>query len=479
MQIVRDLAGFSMGRSDLMRRAMSKKKADVMEGERKIFIYGSPENNVPGCVKNGIPETAAGQIFDDMSDFAAYAFNKPHAAGYALLSYQTAWLKYYHPVEFMAATMTSIMDNTAKVAAYIHECKKMGIDLLPPDINEGFSSFSVSGKSIRFGLAAIRNVGRGAVQAIVSEREANGKFAGITDFINRLPGGEINKRCIESLIKAGAFDSLGGKRSQYMAIYAGVMNGLQQSRKRTIEGQMNLFDTDGESADFLTDELPPMKELPTGVMLNMEKEVLGVYVSGHPLSDYEGVLREYATHTSTDFTAGTEPGAARLTDGENVRYSGMITEKSIKYTKVSNKAMAFITVEDLVGTVEVIVFSNLYEKFGLRLQNEQVIVVQGRVSVREDEDAKIIANDVLFYEDIPPKSNRTVWIKIPKNLEVSLASVTDILQSHRGETRVMIYNERLNQKFAAKQAYWVSPSSDLVAGLEGLLGGGAVKIVER
>ncbi|MCL2190327.1 MAG: DNA polymerase III subunit alpha [Defluviitaleaceae bacterium] len=513
MQIVRDLAGFSMGRSDLMRRAMSKKKADVMEGERKIFIFGSPEDNVPGCVKNGIPEAAAGQIFDDMSDFAAYAFNKPHAAGYALLSYQTAWLKHYHPVEFMAATMTSIMDNTAKVAAYIYECKKMHIELLPPDINEGFSAFSVSGNKIRFGLAAIRNVGRSAVEAIVTEREAGGRYRGIADFINRLSGGEINKRCVESLIKAGAFDSLGGKRVQYMAVFPVIMNGMALAKKSTLEGQMSLFDIEEEApaSTFQEDDLPPLNELPKRQLLADEKEMLGIYVSGHPLSDYVGVLQNYSKHTSLDFAAsdGAEDSAPvagenAVKDGQEIKYGGLITAKSIKYTKKDNKPMCFLTVEDMYGTVEVVVFSQMYEKKGHRLQVEQVVIVQGRVSVREEENAKIIANDVLLWDEIPqhekdaaraggssapaasvqlsspPSSDvkqRTLWLKIPASRTVELREITNILSAYPGATPVMIYNEQTKQKFAANKNFHIAPAAGLAQELKDLLGADAVKVV--
>ncbi|MCL2240671.1 MAG: DNA polymerase III subunit alpha, partial [Defluviitaleaceae bacterium] len=399
MRIVRDLAGYSMGRSDMIRRAMSKKKADVMAMERHNFIHGLEEIGVPGCVRNGIPEKTATAIFNAMEKFAAYAFPKPHGVGYAVVSYQTAWFKHYHPVEFMAATMTSIMDNTGKVAAYIHECKKLGIALLPPDINEGYGAFSVSGTAIRFGLAAIRNVGRGAVEAIVAERAAAGKFHGIADFINRLPGGEINKRCIESLIKAGAFDSLGGKRVQYMAVFPGIVSGMALAKKSTLEGQMSLFDIGDEPVTqaFHADDLPPLKELPKRQLLADEKEMLGIYVSGHPLSDYENLLRRYTKHTSLDFAAED----TQVNDGEEVKYGGLITAKSVKYTKRDGKPMCFLSVEDMYGSVEVVVFAQLYEKQGHRLQPEQVLIIQGRVSVREEEDAKIIANELLLYDDIP------------------------------------------------------------------------------
>ena len=487
MQIVRDLAGYSMGRSDLIRRAMSKKKADVMAEERHNFIYGLPKDNVPGCLANGIPEHIAGQIFDDMTDFAAYAFNKPHAAGYALLSYQTAWLKHYHPVEFMAATMTSIMDNTAKVAAYIYECKKMNITLLPPDVNEGYSAFSVSGPSIRFGLAAIRNVGRGAVDAIVTEREKGGPFRGITDFINRLQTGDaVNKRCIESLIKAGAFDSLGGKRVQYMAVYPGIVSGLAHAKKSVVEGQLSLFDLDDEPDDTPThfaDDLPPLNDLPKKQQLADEKEMLGIYVSGHPLADYEAGLRRFAKFTSLDFSAEKIADEGKLNDNQDVRYGGLVTAKSVKYTKRDGKPMAFLTVEDMYGSVEVIVFAQLYEKQGFRIQADQVIVVAGRVNIREEEDAKIIANEIKLYEDLPrheappAEKPRTLWLKIPAARDIPLRDVTDLLAAHRGSTPVMIFNEKSGQKFAANKEFYVQETDEALQQLKILLGADAVKVV--
>jgi len=504
MQIVRDLAGYSMGRSDLIRRAMSKKQADVMAEERKNFIHGLPEANVPGCIANGVPENVASQIFDDMTDFAAYAFNKSHAAGYAVVSYQTAWLKYYYPVEFMSATMTSYMDSIGRVAGYIHECKKMGIKLLPPDINEGHVAFSVAGNDIRFALAAIRNVGRGMVNAMVKERERGGKFRGITDFIRRMSSHDINKRCVESLIKAGAFDSLGGTRAQYMTVYENIMSGQQLTKKTTLEGQMSLFDLDESSEEsFEADDLPKIGELPKRMLLANEKDMLGVYVSGHPLSDYEDVLRRYTNYTSIDFNVGDagedEGGQAggeyagsendttddadvsiSLTDGQSVKYGGMITAKSVKYTKAESKPFCFLTVEDMYGSVEVVVFNKLYEKFGSKLAADQVVIVQGKVSVREDEDSKIIANDLLLYDDIPQDNTaKTVWVKVPKSRPIPPNHITDILSAYRGETQVMIYNEAQNRKFLANRSYWVNISDDLIRALEGLLGTGTVKVTEK
>ena len=517
MQIVRDLAGYSMGRSDLIRRVMSKKKADVMDEERKNFIHGIAADNVPGCIANGIPEKAANEIFDAMTDFAAYAFNKSHAACYAVVGYQTAWFKYYYPVEFMAAIMTSVMDSADKVAGYIRECKKMGIPLLPPDVNEGFAAFSVSGNNIRFGLSSIKNVGRSTVDALVKEREDNGKFTGISDFIKRLSGSDLNKRCLESLIRSGAFDSFGGKRSQYIAVFAKIMDGIAQTKKSTLEGQLSLFDmaTDddtNEANNFQGDELPNMNEFPKRLMLSDEKELLGLYVSGHPLADYESTLRQYTSTTSLDLVqeeavdneSESSEVQAAFKDGDKIKYGGMITAKSVKYTKAENKPFCFLTVEDMYGAIEVIVFSKLYEKFGGRLQNEQVIVIQGKVNVREDEATKIVAMDFLFYDDIPESERlgavsgssgspvgshantsggsetvKTFWIKVPKTSTTPLKNITDILTSHPGRTQVMIYNEAQNKKFLANENFWVTINDSLVYEMEGLLGRGAVRVTEK
>ena len=492
MQIVRDLAGYSLGRSDIIRRAMSKKKEDVMNQERKNFIYGLEEEGVPGCVKNGIPEKAATKIFDAMMDFAAYAFNKSHAACYAVIGYQTAWLKCYYPVEFMAAIMTSVMDSADKVSGYIRECKKMGIPLLPPDVNEGIGAFSASGDSIRFGLSGIKTVGRAAVETLVKEREANGKFTSLTDFIDRLGGTEVNRRCLESLIRSGAFDSLGGKRSQYVTVYANIMDGLWQTKKTTAEGQLSLFDIAEEAEELKGDDLPDIAEFPKRLLLHDEKELLGVYVSGHPLTDYEEGLKAYTNVTSADFAppeledSELEDNAQlKLKDGQSIKYGGMITAKSIKYTKAEGKPFCFLTVEDMYGAVEIIVFSKMYEKFGSRLQTEEVLVIQGKVNSREDEATKIVAQDILFYDEIPSVASRpapdlapdkTFWIKIPKESKIPLKTITDVLTKHHGQTKVMIYNEAQNQKIEANPNFWVSLSDGLKREMEGILGVGSVKV---
>ncbi len=470
MQIVRDLAGYSLGRSDLVRRAMSKKKASVMAQERKNFVYGVGEE-VPGCVKNGIPAENAEKIFDEMTDFAKYAFNKSHAACYAVVGYQTAWLKAHYPVEFMAALMTSVMDNASKVSSYIEECKKMGIALLPPDINEGYGHFSVSDGKIRFGLAAIKNVGRGVVNALVQEREKKGLFQSVTDFCSRMETGEINKRSIESMIKAGAMDSLGGARSQYMAIYKSILDGIGQARKNNIAGQMNLFDMDmGEENFMAQDDLPNVAEYLPRDKLAMEKEVLGIYVSGHPLAEYEASLRRKISHSSIDFLPS-EEGEEReqIEDETKVIVGGMIAAVSVKYTR-NNEKMAFLTIEDFQGAMEIIVFPKIFKQFSELLQEETVILIKGRANVSADGEAKVIASGIQILQLEAEKPSTSLWLKIAKEKEISLEQITEILMQYNGEIPVYIYQEKTKEKRKAEKKYWVDGSLELQQELKHLLG---------
>ena len=384
MQIVRDLAGYSLGRSDLLRRAMSKKKAAVMEKERKIFIYGDEETGVPGCIKNGIDEQTANKIYDEMIDFAKYAFNKSHAAAYAVVSYQTAWLKYYFPVEYMAALMTSVIDNPSKVSEYIYACRQMNIKILPPDINKGEANFSVDGGDIRYGLAAIKSIGRPVIKAIVEDREELGLFQNLEDFITRLSAKNIlNKRTIENLIKAGALDTLGGTRKQFMSIYVQIVDHVTQEKKNSMVGQMTLFDlvSEDQKEEFQI-RMPDVGEYSKETLLAFEKEVLGIYVSGHPLEAYEEKWKKSISATTADFQLDEETGHTKVHDGAKEIIGGMITEKTIKHTK-TNQMMAFITIEDLLGTVEVVVFPRDYEKNRDYLEADSKVFVRGRVSDRK------------------------------------------------------------------------------------------------
>ena len=439
MQIVRDLAGYSYGRSDLVRRAMSKKKASVMEKERHNFVYGNEEENVPGCMKNGISEEVANRIFDEMTDFAKYAFNKSHAAAYAVVSYQTAYLKCYYPVEFMAALMTSVIDNPGKVAEYIFTCRQMGIKILPPDINEGDSTFSVSNGAIRYGLSAIKGLGRPVIEAVVREREENGNFTSLKDFADRLSGKEVNKRTVESFIKSGAFDSLPGTRKQLMMIYVQVLDDVAQNKKRIMTGQISLFDFAGEEekTDYEI-SLPDTGEYTIEQKLAFEKEVMGIYVSGHPLEAYTDLLKKNITATTLDFAVDEETNEVKVKDGGMATVGGIITGKTVKTTR-TNSMMAFITLEDMVGAVEIIVFPKDYERYKLLLNEDNKVMVRGKITVEEDKPAKLICQEIIAFDSIP----KEIWIKYPnkERFVEDEQRLYGILSQYDGTDSVCIYLE--------------------------------------
>ena len=399
MQIVRDLGGYTLGRSDLVRRAMSKKKQSVMEKERANFIYGNAEEGVPGCVSRGIGEQVASDIFDDMTDFAKYAFNKSHAACYAVVAYQTAWLKYYYPVEFMAALMTSVIDSAKKVSEYILTCRNMGIELLPPDINQGQSGFSVDGESIRYALTAIKGVGQSAIDDIVAERKARGPFQNLKEFLERTSDKDVNRRAVENFIKAGALDSLGGTRKQFMSVYVQIMERITKDRKSNLAGQITLFDIADESQKEEFDiRMPDVGEYPKEMVLAFEKEVLGIYLSGHPLESDQELWQKHITNTTGDFALDEETGSARVEDQARVVVGGMIADRSIKYTK-NDKVMAFLNLEDLVGNMEIVVFPRDYERYGSMLVEEARVFIKGRASMEEEKDGKLICEQVVSFQE--------------------------------------------------------------------------------
>ena len=409
MQIVRDLGGYTLGRSDLVRRAMSKKKQAVMEKERANFIYGNKEENVPGCVSKGIDEKIASDIYEDMMDFAKYAFNKSHAACYAVVALQTAYLKYYYPVEFMAALMTSVIDNPKKVSEYILTCRNMGIQMLPPDINEGESGFSVTGNGIRYALTAIKSIGKPVIEGIVKERQERGRFTNLQDFITRTADMEMNKRVIENLIKAGALDSLGGTRKQFMSVYVQILDHIVKDKKSNLAGQLSLFDIAGEEQkDEFDIRLPDVGEYSKEMLLAFEKEVLGIYLSGHPLETYQELWRKYITNTTYDFVLDEESGAVAISDQSNAVIGGMIADKTVKYTK-NDKVMAFINMEDLVGNVEVVIFPNDYEKYSNILYEDAKIFIKGRASVEEDRDGKLICEQIVSFDEAAEANGQAIF----------------------------------------------------------------------
>lgn len=496
MQVVRDLAGFSMGRSDLVRRAMSKKKISVMEQERQNFIHGIVDNNgkiiVNGTIRNGIDEAISHKIFDEMMDFASYAFNKSHAAAYAVIGYQTAWLKCYYPVEFMAALLNSFLGSSDKVSQYVHECKAMNIVVLPPDINESQVKFTVIGGKIRFGLAAVKNVGEGAVKSIINEREKSRNYSGFRDFCERIDGRDINKRCIESLIKSGAFDSLGTFRSRLMAIYEKMMDGIQQTKKRNLDGQMSLFEVvkNEKSVHAPVEEYPDIKEFPNKLLLSMEKEMLGLYISGHPLSEVEETLNRQVSLFSRDFNMNIVENEGEIllnsgreiSDGMSVIVGGIISDKKTKTTK-SNKVMAFLALEDLFGIMEVIVFPTILEKYSKLIVEENIVIVTGRISIKEEEQPKIICDEVRLLkkeEEIFQKKvdGKKIYLKIGNNInEQTLGSLMALLKFFNGGMPVSLYNESEKKAKVLDREYWINLNETLLYELKIRLGDENVKVV--
>ena len=477
MQIVRDLAGYTLGRSDLLRRAMSKKKAAVMEKERKTFVYGDEETGVPGCIKNGIDEQTANKIYDEMIDFAKYAFNKSHAAAYAVVAYQTAWLKYYYPVEFMAALMTSVIDNSTKVSEYILTCRQMSIGILAPDVNESESAFSVSGGAIRYGLNAIKSIGRPVIESIIAERKAGGPYVDLSDFIHRLPGKDVNKRVVENLIKSGAFDSFPANRRQMMLIYGQIMDEAAQKKKTELAGQMSLFDFAAEEdKEAFKVKIPVVAEYNKGDLLAFEKEVLGFYISGHPLEEYEEQWKRGISHVTTDFLPPEEGELPKVHDGERATVGGMITTKTMKATK-TNKMMAFVTIEDLVGTVEVIVFPRDYEKIGKMLNVDDKVFVSGRISAEEDRASKMILESIRPFSE--PK--KELWIQFTdveefKRREPELLST---IMDSEGSDSVIIYVKKEKMKKVLPASRNIKITDELLGRLYQIFGEKNVKAVEK
>ena len=475
MQIVRDLAGYTWGRSDEVRRAMSKKKQYVMERERNNFIYGNEEEGVKGCINNGIDESVAGKIYDEMMDFAKYAFNKSHAAAYAVVSYQTAYLKYYYPVEFMAAIMTSVIDNPGKVTAYVNTCRSMGIKILPPDINEGISGFSVSEGNIRYGLSAIKSVGKNVIDAIVEERERNGKFTSLKDFVDRLTGKEVNKRTVESLIKAGALDSLGGNRKQYMLIYADVIDSVNNERKHAVSGQISFFDLmpqEEKSAFEIT--LPNVEEYDKQTLLMFEKEVIGSYVSGHPLDEYVEKMQRQVTARSMDFVRD-EEGNTGIESEKNAILGGIITNVNTKITK-RGQYMAFITLEDLYGTVEIVVFPKVYDRCRAFLKEDSKVYVLGRTDIPDEGDGKLIADRIVDFNEMV------------KQLHIQYANMDEYMANYKelaefsethGEDSVIVYlKEEKQRKIAFTQCNLREKMTKIDELIE-KYGEGNVKLLEK
>ncbi|MDD6194588.1 MAG: DNA polymerase III subunit alpha [Lachnospiraceae bacterium] len=477
MQIVRDLAGYSMGRSDLVRRAMSKKKTDVMAKERQNFVYGNPEEGVAGCVANGIDEQVANKIYDDMTDFAKYAFNKSHAAAYAVVAYQTAYLKHYYPVEFMAALMTSVLDNSGKVAEYIMVCRDMGIAVLPPDINQGQGKFAVSEGQIRYGMYAIKSIGRPVVDFILQERRERGFYKTLEDFLTRANGREINKRAVENLIKAGAMDSLDGNRRQMCIVYPSIMDNVNSEKKKSMAGQMTLFDIATEDVkESFEIKMPKVDEFDKEELLAQEKEVLGVYISGHPLEGYLSVIEKNVTAYSKEFALDDETGKSAVPDGKMVICGGMIVDKTIKYTK-NNQMMAFLTLEDLFGTIEVIVFPRDYEKYRQYIEQDAKVLIRGRAQVEEEKDAKLICSEIHGFDE----TKKEMWIQFPtkEDFEQRQQELFDAISDMDGEDSVVIYIASPKAMKRLPDNWNIVVNDQTVRKLQDIFGDKNVKVVEK
>lgn len=477
MQIVQNLAGYTMGQADNIRRAMSKKKQYVIDAERQNFVYGNEEQGIKGCIANGISEQAANQIYDSMVDFAKYAFNKSHAAAYAVVAYQTAYLKYYYPVEFMAALMTSVIDNTRKVAEYIYSCRQMGIKVLSPDINEGEGRFLATKDGIRYGMYAIKSIGRQVIDIILAEREANGKYITLSDFLSRVAGREVNKRAVENLIKAGACDGLDGNRQQMLLVYNTLIDNLNQEKKNSLAGQMSLFDLVSEEEKKAYEvRFPNVEEYSKEIKLGFEKEVLGIYLSGHPLEEYEEKWRKNISAVTADFMLDEETNAVKIKDNQSVVIGGIITEKTIKYTK-QNKAMAFITIEDLFGTVEVIIFPRDYEKYSRYLNEDEKVFVAGHANVEEDKNGKLICEKIYSFDD----TKRELWLQFAtkESYEEKEKELYSRLYGSDGNDEIVIYiaSPRAMKRLGQNHNIHINP--ELVGNLTEFLGEKNVKIVEK
>ena len=477
MQIVRDLAGYTMGRSDLVRRAMSKKKTAVMEKERQNFVYGNEAEGVKGCIANGIDEKTANHIYDEMIDFAKYAFNKSHAAAYAVVSYQTAYLKYYYPKEFMAALMSSVMENVSKFSEYILNCRRMmNIAVLPPDINEGESGFSVSGGGIRYGLSAIKSVGKPVVDAILEERAKNGKFRTMEDFINRMTQREVNRRTLENFIKSGALDSLPGTRRQKMAVGPALLENKARERKNAFEGQLSLFDIAGEEEKKEFEVVfPDVGEYAKEELLAFEKDILGVYISGHPLDDYEALWRKNITATAADFIVDEETEEAVVKDGIKAVIGGLVTGKTVKTTR-TGQMMAFITLEDLMGSVEVIVFPRDYENNRDLLTEDEKLFIRGRVSLGDEPVGKLVCEQVIPFDAVP----RQLWLQFEDmaGYQATEAELMELLKSSEGNDQVIIYLKKERAKKMLPPNWNVMVDAGLLNRLYCKVGEKNVKVVE-
>ena len=476
MQIVRDLAGYSYGQSDLLRRAMSKKKDSVMKEERRNFVYGDESKGIPGCVANGVSEQVANKIYDKMIDFAKYAFNRSHAAAYAFITYQTAYLKYYYPKEYMAALLTSVMSNTGKVSEYILSGKEMGIAILPPDVNEGEGNFTAASGGIRYGMSAIKGLGENVTDAIVRDREVRGPYKSLTDLIERLAG-SINKKGLEALIKSGALDGLSGSRREKMAVYEQVLDSISHEKHSKMAGQLSLFDiAPKDDLSALEVKMPELGEFDVETKLAFEKEMLGVYLSGHPLESYQDMLKSVCNASSLDFAYDEEEGMVNVAPGKDYILGGIASVVNIKLTR-NNQRMAFITLEDLVGSVEVIVFPRDFEKYRELIEEGRKYIISGKASLEENDAAKLIAGKIIPFEEVP----REVWLQFENKAELEKVEdeLNKIFEGNKGNARVMLYCREERQVKRVNTVRGISYAEAVIDELKHKLGCDNVKIVVK
>ena len=476
MQIVRDLAGYSYGQSDLLRRAMSKKKDSVMKEERKNFVYGDESKGIPGCVANGVSEQVANKIYDKMIDFAKYAFNRSHAAAYAFITYQTAYLKYYYPKEYMAALLNSVMSNTGKVSEYILSGKEMGIAILPPDVNEGEGNFTAASGGIRYGMSAIKGLGENVTDAIVRDREERGPYKSLTDLIERLAG-SINKKGLEALIKSGALDGLSGSRREKMAVYEQVLDSISHEKHSKMAGQLSLFDiAPKDDLSALEVKMPELGEFDVETKLAFEKEMLGVYLSGHPLESYQDMLKSVCNASSLDFAYDEEEGMVNVAPGKDYILGGIASVVNIKLTR-NNQRMAFITLEDLVGSVEVIVFPRDFEKYRELIEEGRKYIISGKASLEENDAAKLIAGKIIPFEELP----REVWLQFENKAELEKVEdeLNKIFEGNKGNARVMLYCREERQVKRVNAVRGISYAETVIDELKSKLGCDNVKIVVK
>ena len=484
MQIVRDVAGYSLGRSDLMRRAMSKKKVEVMENERQIFINGLKDENgnsiIPGALIKGLTASQANRIFDEIADFANYAFNKSHAVAYALIAYQTAWLKCHYPVQFMAALLNSVIDNSGKISMYIHYCRKNNIKIMPPDVNECDSKFKPDGNKILFGLSAVKNVGVAAIESIIRTRKEKGPFIDFADLCHNLEIIGVGRRVVESLIKCGATDSFGGNRAQKLSVYERLMDESGRKRKNNINGQITLFEhlNPEKNSDASNFTYPDIEEFPQDLLLLMEKQILGLYITGHPLNEFKGILDRMNNTleiNSLEYSEKEITGIeSNLRDGTKISIGGIITEIKLKSSR-NNSMMAFVTLEDLYDKVEVIVFPATYLKVSLLISENSTVIVTGRISLKEDEKPKILCESIQL---LSKKKNQKLYLKINRKHPVGIEGVlSPVLLQYKGETPVCLYMEETGRKFMADKELWIDVKDELIEKLNDILGADCVKLV--